>query len=180
MVDRNVMRETADQAVEISEQLGATLDYSVMSIYVLEGILEALSTINAEQSFDEEVLSGMAGTYGVYLGECMLRHGLENAGYSWGEDYDGEPCLIRDHVPDGMSINKMVPITKVYKRLVNGPEDSVSHFYNMTFAMVGVEPGSGDAASAPEISFLNNGSTEVDVGISDKSAGIDAGKSAGF
>ncbi|MCD7990557.1 MAG: hypothetical protein LUK37_01695 [Clostridia bacterium] len=44
-------------------------------------------------------------------------------GYFWAPGEDGIPVLMKD------GKNQMSPITKVYKRLLNGPEDNVKSFY---------------------------------------------------
>ena len=140
MVDRKEMQEMADRAVEIAKEMGVTLDYTQESVAYLEAILDALYNNKDAQEYDDDTLWNIACIFGAYLGECMLRNEFTDFGFTWGEDTDGEPCLVRENVPEGVSINKMVPLTKVFKRLLNGPEDSVTHFYAMCLAMVQSNP----------------------------------------
>lgn len=50
---------------------------------------------------------------------------MTDKGYFWTTGEDDIPVLKKD------GKNQMSPITKVYKRLLNGPEDSVKSFYDV-------------------------------------------------
>lgn len=63
--------------------------------------------------------------FGVYLGQTLLDTYLTLRGYFWAVGEDSIPALKKD------GKNQMSPITKVYKRLLNGPEDSVKSFYDV-------------------------------------------------
>ena len=64
--------------------------------------------------------------FGSYLGEVMLKNGLSKRGYHWGMQNTGNiPLLMADDE------KYVTPIDKIYKRLVNGPEDNVVSFYQM-------------------------------------------------
>ena len=66
----------------------------------------------------------MAIIFGSYLGETLLRNGLSQKGFVWGKEASSNvPLLIKD---DG---SYLAPNDKIYKRLVNGGEDSVISFY---------------------------------------------------
>ena len=67
----------------------------------------------------------MALIFGSYLGEVMLKNGLSKKGYGWGKDNTSNiPLLV---AAEG---NYIAPNDKVYKRLINGGEDSVISFYD--------------------------------------------------
>lgn len=53
---------------------------------------------------------------------------LFECGYEWTVD-SNEPCLNKDNN------NKMFPIAKVWKRIINGTEDSVKSFYDIGIAI---------------------------------------------
>ena len=56
--------------------------------------------------------------------EQLLKNGLTKKGFVWGKEASSNvPLLIKD---DG---SYLTPNDKVYKRLVNGSEDSVVSFY---------------------------------------------------
>ena len=60
----------------------------------------------------------------------MLKNGLAEKGYKWGTDnFSNIPLLVN---ADGSFVT---PNDKVYKRLVNGKEDSVISFYDVIMSM---------------------------------------------
>ena len=66
----------------------------------------------------------MAIIFGSYLGETLLKNGLSEKGFVWGKEPSSNiPLLIRNDSA------YLTPNDKVYKRLVNGSEDSVISFY---------------------------------------------------
>lgn len=128
MVDLNEIRSWAEEAVRMArETSGITLDYSRKSIALLERALDGLR----DSSRDDDDTWDLACRFGAYFGETMLRNDLEALSYKWGEDYDGEPCLITSKPQDGASLDKILPITKVNKYLLSGPSESVARLYAM-------------------------------------------------
>ena len=111
-------------AVEYANEFNKKLDYSENSIADLEEILDWYSNDLAISKPTENQIWSMAIIFGSYLGETLLRNGLSQKGFVWGkEDSSNVPLLIKD---DG---TYLTPNDKIYKRLVNGSEDSVVYFY---------------------------------------------------
>lgn len=68
--------------------------------------------------------------FGSYLGETMLKNGLADNLYNWDMHEDFNHLMLIDE--NESFIN---PIDKVYKRLINGMEDSVISFYDVVMEM---------------------------------------------
>ena len=117
-------RKNCIAAIEYANEFNKKLDYSENSIIDLEEILDWYSKdIPISQPTENQIWS-MAITFGSYLGETLLRNGLSEKGFIWGtEPSSNIPLLLRN---DGAYLT---PNDKVYKRLVNGSEDSVISFY---------------------------------------------------
>ena len=70
------------------------------------------------------------GHFRLLFGEVMLKTVLPKKGYKWGTDnFSNIPLLVN---ADGSFVT---PNDKVYKRLVNGKEDSVISFYDVIMSM---------------------------------------------
>lgn len=116
--------ENSSTAIEFAMKLNKKLDYSYSSIKTLEEILDYYSNDISKSKPTENQIRSMALIFGSYLGEVMLRNGLSQKGYKWGYDNNSDvPLLISDE-------GYITPNDKVYKRLVNGKQDSVISFYN--------------------------------------------------
>ncbi|QKW19345.1 hypothetical protein HUT16_09925 [Kitasatospora sp. NA04385] len=120
----NAGRFAADIVVSAAQVSGAELDYSVRSLAVVDGIIEDFRANGIVSAQLGETLFG----FGCYVGEVMVRQG----GAAWrpvaGEDVAafGFPLVVA--LPSGQVCN---PIGKVFRRLENGPEDSLPHFYTV-------------------------------------------------
>ena len=111
-------------AIEYAQNFNKKLDFSENSIADLEEILDWYSKDIAVSKPTENQIWSMSIIFGSYLGETLLKNGLTEKGFTWGkEESSNVPLLIKD---DGCYIT---PNDKVYKRLVNGSEDSVIPFY---------------------------------------------------
>lgn len=78
----------------------------------------------------EHQIWSMSVIFGSYLGEVMLKNGLSEKGYKWGQDNTSDiPLLIN------AAGGYVTPNDKVYKRLVNGTEDNVISFYDAIMEM---------------------------------------------
>ena len=111
-------------AVEYAKEFNKKLDYSETGIADLEEILDWYSKDIAISKPTENQIWSIAIIFGSYLGEALLRNGLSQKGFAWGKEASSNvPLLIKD----GGSY--LAPNDKVYKRLVNGSEDSVVSFY---------------------------------------------------
>jgi len=131
MADVNdMMAAYAEDAVEYAAQLKRTLDYSEESIKTIEDICSILYkaipknfwTRLIRKTPSEETIVQMSRMLGGYIGEVMIKH----YGGTWEiEDFMNEGNTILVQTGD----LKTFPVGKVYKRLKNGPEDNVHHFY---------------------------------------------------
>ena len=114
-------------AIEYANGFNKKLDYSENSIADLEEILDWYSKDIAVSKPTENQIWSMSIIFGSYLGETLLKNGLSEKGFDWGtEPSSNIPLLIRN---DGGSY--LTPNDKVYKRLVNGSEDSVVSFTDL-------------------------------------------------
>lgn len=122
-----MMQKNSATAVEYAKSLELALDYSENSLKGLEQILRDFSENIAKSTPPEDQLWSMALIFGAYLGEVLLKNGLSQKGYGWGTDNTSDiPLLVAD---TGLYI---APVDKAYKRLVNGAEDNVCVFYEIT------------------------------------------------
>lgn len=111
-------------AIEYANEFNKKLDYSENSIIDLEEILDWYSKDISISKPTENQIWSMSIIFGSYLGEMLLRNGLSQKGFIWGKEASSNvPLLIKD---DG---TYLTPNDKVFKRLVNGSEDSVVSFY---------------------------------------------------
>jgi len=114
----------AKRAVEYAVSFHKKFDYSKDSISDLEGILEYYhQDINQSHPADDQIRT-MSLVFGAYLGESILKNGASKHGYVW-KNNDGELILYKN------SKYQMSPVSKVYKRLINGSEDNVTFFYEV-------------------------------------------------
>ncbi|MFB7943398.1 hypothetical protein ACFC6L_00610 [Kitasatospora phosalacinea] len=120
----NAGRFAADIVVSAAQVSGVELDYSVGSLAVVDGIIEEFRGSGIVSGQVGETLFG----FGCYVGEVMVRQG----GAAWravgGEEAAafGFPLVV--DLPGGQVGN---PIGKVFRRLENGPQDSLPYFYTV-------------------------------------------------
>lgn len=111
-------------AIEYAKEFNKKLDYSENSIADLEEILDWYSNDIAISKPTENQIWSIAIIFGSYLGETLLKNGLSEKGFVWGKEASSNiPLLIKDNG------SYLTPNDKVYKRLVNGSEDSIVPFY---------------------------------------------------
>lgn len=111
-------------AIEYANEFNKKIDYSENSITDLEEILDWYAKDALTSKPTENQIWSMAIIFGSYLGETLLKNGLSEKGFCWGKESSSNiPLLLGS---DGAFLT---PIDKVYKRLVNGSEDSVISFY---------------------------------------------------
>lgn len=122
----NLAKKHSKTAVDYAKKFKKKLDYSSNSMSDLEEILAYYSDDIYKSRPTENQIWSMALIFGSYLGETMLKNGLAKKGYYWGEDNNTNVPLLRNK--KGSFIT---PNDKVYKRLVNGPEDNVAIFYDV-------------------------------------------------
>lgn len=115
-----------DTAIKYAKDFEKEFDYSRQSIESLDDILQYYYEEIQKTNPAEKSIWKMAVIFGVYLGESLLKAELTSQGYIWSIDEDNVPRLKKDNN------FIMSPVDKVYKRLKNGPEDSVLSFYNIS------------------------------------------------
>ena len=122
--------KNSNTALNYAKSFKKNFDYSKTSIIDLEEILNYYSNDISKSKPTENQIWSMSVIFGSYLGEVMLKNGLAEKGYKWGTDhFSNIPLLVN---ADGSFVT---PNDKVYKRLVNGKEDSVISFYDVIMSM---------------------------------------------
>jgi len=125
IVEINALKNSTT-AVNYANSFEKKFDYSYKSIMDLEEILDYYSNDISKSNPTENQIWSMSVIFGSYLGEVMLKNGLSKKGYKWGKDKSSNiPLLINNNG------NFITPNDKVYKRLVNGKEDSIISFYDV-------------------------------------------------
>lgn len=117
--------ELCGAAITYAKVFGKNLDFSEGSIRDLEEILQYYYEDAQENEETRDKLWNISMIFGVYLGQTLLNCSLAEKGYYWKQDENNAPVLKKD------DCNSMSPITKVRKRLENGPEDNVKSFYDI-------------------------------------------------
>ena len=117
-----------DGTVKFALQFGKKFSYKSEDIKDMEDILEILHSDYKNKKLTEQNAERIAVSLGIYLGQVMLNNSLSEYGYTWTIN-ENEPCLAKN------DDNEMFPITKVWKRIINGSEDSVKSFYDVGIAI---------------------------------------------
>lgn len=98
---------------------GITLDYSVESLRTVDGVLG-----NFEEPGSDAVAETVLAA-GFYVGEVMVRQ----HGYRWVKTPEDVPLRAPfDLLVVGPKGDYSNPLSKAFKRVENGPEDSVAYF----------------------------------------------------
>jgi len=119
------------KAIEYAKSFYKNLNFTKESIKDVEEILEyyandLLQQKDTDEPVTENQIWSMSLWWGVYIGETLRRNHLKS--YRWVND---------DSVQGFMPILKkdddwiLYPVSKVYKRLTNGKEDSIISFYDV-------------------------------------------------
>lgn len=122
------MLELAEMAVETAKFWELDLDYSAESLESLEKMAELVFRTNMNQPLPEDLLITVSELYGAYLGEVLLRSGLKDLDFAWTENEEGEIGI-------GKKDFWMAPVTKAYKRITQGPEHSLTEFFECMFGL---------------------------------------------
>ena len=120
-INYDILCETA---VNYAKKFGKDFSYNKKDIADMDNILQYYHEDILKTKPTEKQVRSMALIWGAYLGQCLLNNRLKDLGFEWIIDR-GEPILAQE----GRK-NKMAPVSKVLKRLLNGPEDSVALFYD--------------------------------------------------
>ena len=136
------MAELAERAVEAAKFWGLELDYSPESVDSVEELARVICRMNRNQPLPGEMLASVSNLYGAYLGEVLLRNGLNDLGFAWTENGDGDTGIGREDC-------RMDPVAKVYKRITLGPEHDLTAFCECMFgwAIGAVDPDDPRMAS---------------------------------
>ena len=81
-------------AVEYAKSFQKEFNYSEMSIGDLEEILDYYSKDLLESRPTENQVWSMSLIFGSYLGEVMLKNGLSERGYCWGDTEHRRHSLV--------------------------------------------------------------------------------------
>lgn len=136
MIDQQQMADAAQAAVEHAAHRGVFLNFMPSSVMLLDMVLQELYDLKNKDGATMEQIGNVAQVYGAYLGETMLRTGLADLGFAWDLFENGEPCLMREGSEDVLR-----PLTRCFKRIINGPEADVIYFYSWCFDAVYTEMG---------------------------------------
>lgn len=118
--------KNSNTAINYANSFEKNFDYSYKSIIDLEEILDYYSSDISKSNPTENQIWSMSVILGSYLGEVMLKNGLSKKGYKWEKvNFSNIPLLINNNG------DFITPNDKVYKRLVNGKEDSIISFYDI-------------------------------------------------
>ena len=122
------MVELAEEAVKTAKIWKTDLDYSALSLESVDKLAQRIYRIHRELPVPEDMLLGIANLYGAYLGEVLLRCGLKDLGFAWTEGEEGEIGIGKEDF-------WTAPVTKVYKRLTQGPEHDLMNFFEVVFGL---------------------------------------------
>jgi len=117
------LQEVATFAAEkcatfLAQKFGKKPDYSDQFVAEVEDVMNLLHIDLPTSKPPEDVVQDMATIFGSYLGETFRR----NQGGQWGIS-NGIPAL---RTPQGI---ECYPWMRAWKRLTNGDEDNVLHWY---------------------------------------------------
>ncbi len=110
-------------AIDFARNFHLKLDWADNSVAKVESILDILFEQRAKARPTEEQVWGFAKMLGSYVGEVYRK----NHGATWGiiRMDGGEFPGLRATTKEAL----FWPWSKVHKRLTNGPEDNVWHYY---------------------------------------------------
>jgi hypothetical protein len=140
MADVNdMMAAYAEDAVEYTAKLKKKLDYSEESIATLEQVCDILHKAIPKTLFarffmlkrkpSNETILQYSKMLGGYLGEVIIR----NHGGKWSiEDFMNQGNTIVLTVGD----TKIFPVGRVYKRLKEGSENNIQHYYSVLISTI--------------------------------------------
>ncbi|WP_459129641.1 hypothetical protein [Guggenheimella bovis] len=116
----------SETAREYALDFNRRFDYSEASIRDLEAILDYYSKDMKESHPTENQVWSMAMVFGSYLGEVLLRNGLEERGFYWNVLEDSPIPVLQNEKGAFLT-----PVDKVFNRFVNGSVENVISFYEV-------------------------------------------------
>ncbi|WP_102272101.1 hypothetical protein [Cytobacillus massiliigabonensis] len=121
-----MVQNSSSQAVEYAKSFDKVFNYTENNIADLEEILDYYSNDLKVSKPAESQIYSMSFIWGSYLGQLIKMH--IHLDLCWvKEDVFGDGEII--HLNFG--VNRIFPIDKVYKRLINGEEDNIISFYEV-------------------------------------------------
>jgi hypothetical protein len=128
----------SQDAVDLAaKNFGILLDWSDSSVRKVEEILGLLHDDLARSNPSEEAVWAFAKAFGSYVGEVLLKH----HGGEWGMVQLGTESFPGIQ-QDGHRL--CWPWGRAHKRIVNGPEDNIWHYYQLLLRQSPAAPGGGD------------------------------------
>lgn len=127
-----IAQHMSSRAVEYAKSFSKVFNYSEEDIKHLEEILDYYSNDLKDSALEsktmptENQIYSMSLIWGSYLGQLLKKH--VNPALCWVEEDvfgDGEIIHLKDEE------NRIFPIDKVHKRLMNGNEDNIISFYEV-------------------------------------------------
>lgn len=121
-------RTYCEDAINLASKFEKNFSYSPSDIADMDEILKSIHEDYENKKITDKNAELFAIVFGIYLGQVMLDNNLTELGYKWAID-NTEPCLAKN------DDNKMYPVTKALKMIINGVEDSVKSFYDVGIAI---------------------------------------------
>jgi hypothetical protein len=127
-----------------ASNFGLKLDWSDRSVQKVEEMLGRLHDDMAQSNPPEEAVWTFAKAFGSYVGEVLRKH----HGGEWGMvSLNGQtfPGIQQD------GERLCWPWGRAHRRILNGPEDNIWHYYQVLLKECGVapEPGADEATAKP-------------------------------
>ena len=122
------MTELAERAVEAARIWELDLDYSAESLEAVDALAQMIWRQHRNQPLPENMLLSVANLYGAYLGEVLLRCGLKDLDFAWRKNEEGEIGIGKEDF-------WAAPVSKVYKRITQGPYHDLTDFFEIVFGM---------------------------------------------
>jgi hypothetical protein len=120
----NAPRFAGDVTISASRVSGLNLDYTPDSLTLVDTIFDGFRA----DSVTSDQIAETLFSFGCYVGEVLTRH----AGGRWRETAEDEQSVVGwPMVVDLGSQRWCNPIGKAFKRLENGQENSLRHFYTV-------------------------------------------------
>ena len=128
----DIMQGYSQDAVDMAyERFHVNLDFSEDSLELVEKILSTLHEIllkdkeeSSESAPSQDQIWGMAKMWGGYVGEVIKRR--------WGGKWTtGRKKFSNETISLYTRDTIIFPPTKVYQRIVNGPEDNIWDYYRV-------------------------------------------------
>ncbi|MGG3801690.1 hypothetical protein [Metabacillus fastidiosus] len=121
-----IVQNMSNKAVEYANSFNKAFNYTEDDIKDLEEILDYYSNDLKDSMPTENQIFSMSLIWGSYLGQVLKMH--VNSELNWvKEDVFGDGEII--HLKSGE--NRIFPIDKVSKRLINGKTDNIISFYEV-------------------------------------------------